>query len=67
MTTLNQLDTEPFMNIEVALRFFYMMGEVMPDKVMISFLYIGLMVVIVVVVRDAIFLVQHRPAHHGIL
>ena len=57
------------MNIEVALRFFYMTGEVLPDKVMISFLYIGLMVVVVVVVvvRDAIFLVQHRPAHHGIL
>ena len=35
VTTLNQLDSEPFMNVEVALRFFYMMGEVLPDKVMI--------------------------------
>lgn len=32
MTTLNQLDNEAFMNVEVALRFFYMMGEVLPDK-----------------------------------
>ena len=36
MTTLNQLDNEAFMNVEVALRFFYMMGEVLPDKVMTS-------------------------------
>ena len=36
VTTLNQLDNEPFMNVEVALRFFYMMGEVLPDKVTIS-------------------------------
>ena len=33
VTTMNQLDSEPFMNIEVSLRFFYMMGEVLPDKV----------------------------------
>ena len=33
VATLNQLDNEPFMNVEVALRFFYMMGEVLPDKV----------------------------------
>ena len=36
VTTLNQLDNEAFMNVEVALRFFYMMGEVLPDKVAIS-------------------------------
>ena len=38
VTTLKQLETELFMNIEVALRFFYMMGEVLPDKVIIIFL-----------------------------
>ena len=38
VTTLKQLETELFMNIEVALRFFYMMGEVLPDKVIVIFL-----------------------------
>ncbi|XP_065889699.1 exportin-T-like isoform X2 [Dysidea avara] len=32
VSTLSQLDTESFMNIEVSLRYFYMMGEVLPDK-----------------------------------
>jgi len=33
VSTLGRLDTEPFMNVEVSLRFFFMMGEVLPDKV----------------------------------
>ena len=45
VTTLNQLDSEPFMNIEVSLRFFYMMGEVLPDKVMYCW-YSQLMVLV---------------------
>lgn len=32
-TVLSNLEQEPFMNVEVVLRVFYMLGEVVTDKV----------------------------------
>lgn len=32
-STMANLQSEPFMNVEVALRVFYMLGEVITDKV----------------------------------
>lgn len=37
-SVLSNLEQEPFMNVEVVLRVFYMLGEVITDKVCMQFL-----------------------------
>ena len=40
---LSNLETEPFMNVEVVLRVFYVLGEVITDKVRLHHQYISLL------------------------